>query len=384
MRQPGGRKAEASLPLTSAEGLSAVRAAVIFLAVVVAGVLVKIFQELLSPLVVAVFLSLLIDALARDLDSRFPNAPRLARGAAAGALIIAGFTGVTLLLVFQGPPFALQFAAIEPKLNQVLAQLTAMVGQPTVTVHELFKSADPTRLLESLFQAGGGAVRFAVFTMIFLGFIFASKAAFSKKLDKLYDTPQHRIQAERVFVSIEEAVENYVRLVTIKALLIALVAYAIMFLMHINYAPFVAFLVFLSAFVPIVGAFAGAFIPALVALAQFGDLTDPLIVIALLGSAVFVIDNILMPKWQGDDLNIDPLLVLISLGFWGLLLGAPGGLLSTPLTVMVMAVTAEFRGTRWLAILISKDGEPLKEILEENGIEPKPKPRKTRRPALSA
>jgi len=81
-----------------------------------------------------------------------------------------------------------------------------------------------------------------------------------------------------------------------------------------------------------------------------------------LGGAVFLIDNVLMPKLQGDELNIDPLLVLISIGFWGVMLGPPGALLSTPLSFMVMAVAAEFDGARWLAILISKDGQPLKEI----------------------
>jgi predicted PurR-regulated permease PerM len=69
-----------------------------------------------------------------------------------------------------------------------------------------------------------------------------------------------------------------------------------------------------------------------------------------------------MPKLQGDELNIDPLLVLVSIGVWGLLLGPTGALLSTPLTVTVMAVAAEFDGARWLAVLISRDGQPIKEV----------------------
>jgi predicted PurR-regulated permease PerM len=102
-------------------------------------------------------------------------------------------------------------------------------------------------------------------------------------------------------------------------------------------------------------------IPALVALAQFGDPGKAGLILGGLGVAVFLIDNVLMPKLQGDELNIDPLLVLVSIGFWGVMLGAPGALLSTPLTVTVMAIAAEFDGARWLAILISKDGRPIKE-----------------------
>ncbi len=35
-----------------------------------------------------------------------------------------------------------------------------------------------------------------------------------------------------------------------------------------------------------------------------------------------------------------------------------GAFLSTPLTVMAMAVFAEFKGTRPLAVLLSSDGKP--------------------------
>jgi predicted PurR-regulated permease PerM len=235
-----------------------------------------------------------------------------------------------------------------------------MVGQAPITVRELLRGADPERFLGPVFVATRGAVKFFGEVLLYLGFLFASRRAFSSKIDKLFDTRHHREQARRVFASIRNAVEHYVRLVTFKALLIAIVAWAVMMVLGVHFALFVAFLVFLSAFVPIVGAFAGALIPALVALAQFGDLGHPAMIIVGLGGGVFLIDNILMPKLQGDELNIDPLLVLVSLGFWGLMLDAPGVLLSTPLTVMVMAIAAEFNGARWLAVLISKDGDPLK------------------------
>jgi len=32
--------------------------------------------------------------------------------------------------------------------------------------------------------------------------------------------------------------------------------------------------------------------------------------------------------------------------------------LSTPLTVLVMAILAQFEGTHWIAILLSADGDP--------------------------
>jgi len=62
---------------------------------------------------------------------------------------------------------------------------------------------------------------------------------------------------------------------------------------------------------------------------------------------------------QGKSLNIDPIAVLLSLAFWGAIWGLPGMFLSTPLTVMAMIILAQFDGSRWIAILLSSDGEPL-------------------------
>ena len=143
--------------------------------------------------------------------------------------------------------------------------------------------------------------------------------------------------------------------------MIAAVAFGLMALMGIHDGLFIAFLVFLAAYVPIIGPIAGAIFPGLMALAQFDDPLRPVVLVAVLGATAFLIDNVLMPKLQGDELNIDPLLVLISIGFWGVILGAPGILLSTPLTVTVMAIAAEFQSTRWLAILLSRDGHPVPE-----------------------
>jgi len=337
------------------------RAAVIFLAVVVAGALIRVFHEIVAPLVVAIFLLLLIDAVARGLAHRFPQVPRLLRATLATGAILASFAAIIFLFVVQAPPFAHQLASVEPRLDELMAKTMMAIGQAPLTIEDVFAGDDIAKTLGQAFSAARAAVSFAGLVFIFLGFLVASRSAFSRKVDRLSDAPRHRDQSRRVFASIRNAVEQYVRLQTLKALLIALVAFAVLELLGVTAALFVAFLVFLAAFVPIIGAFAGAVFPALMALAQFGDFGRPALILLVLGVAVFVIDNVLMPKLQGDELNIDPLLVLISIGFWGLILGPPGVLLSTPLTVTVMAVAAEFEGARWLAILISKDGEPIKD-----------------------
>ena len=341
----------------SSAALRAIRNATVFLAVVVAMVLVRFFQSIVTPLVVAVFLLLLIEALARVLRQRLPNAPRWVRGGLAGGIILVTFVVIGVLFSIEAPPFAGTIRGMTPKLDALLANSLAMVGAPPMRLHQLLGGIEPAKLLAQIFTAARGLISYSVLVMIYFGCLLASRAAFGRKLDILYQGDDQRLSAGRVAQSVRDAVERYVRLQTLKAFLVTLVAWGLMALMGVHDALFVAFVVFLAAYVPIVGPTIGAAFPALAAFAQFDDPLRPGVLLAVVGGAAFLIDNVLMPKLASDELNIDPLLVLISIGFWGSILGAPGVLLSTPLTVTLMAVAAEFENTRWLAVLLSRDGQ---------------------------
>ncbi|CAN0496833.1 unnamed protein product, partial [Scytosiphon promiscuus] len=58
------------------------------------------------------------------------------------------------------------------------------------------------------------------------------------------------------------------------------------------------------------------------------------------------------------SLNLSALVVLLSLAIWGAIWGIPGMFLSAPLTVLMMIFFAQSSSTRWIAILLSADGNP--------------------------
>ncbi len=70
------------------------------------------------------------------------------------------------------------------------------------------------------------------------------------------------------------------------------------------------------------------------------------------------VGNVVQPRMQGRSLNMDPIVLLLALAFWTVLWGLPGAFLSTPLTTVMMVVLAQFDGTRWIAVLLSADGDP--------------------------
>jgi len=72
----------------------------------------------------------------------------------------------------------------------------------------------------------------------------------------------------------------------------------------------------------------------------------------------FVIGNVLAPRMTGKSLNLSPLVVLLALAIWGSIWGITGAFLAAPLTVMIMISLAQFKPSRWIAILLSADGQP--------------------------
>jgi AI-2 transport protein TqsA len=343
--------------LSHAANSTALRNAGVFVAVVVAGFTINYLREILTPLVVAVFLLLLIDGFSQSVERRLPTCPEWLRSTLGVGLTLAGFTVIVVICARYGRVFASQVAVLEPKLDDLLAGICVTFQIPVLSVGDLLRGVPTGSTVSLVFREVRGGLSEAVLVIIYLGFLLASRQAFGRKSSKLFGTLEGRANAERVFNRVRRASERYIGLQTLKAALVAAVAFAAMSAVGLSNALSIAFMLFLLAYVPIVGGLVGVSIPVLIALAQFDSPVRPLLLLVLLGGSMFALENVLMPKLQSESLNIDPVFVLLSLGFWGAILGLPGALLSTPLTVVVMTIASEFEGARWLALILSKDGE---------------------------
>lgn len=357
VRTFGERRTSFVRALTRASGSVALRNAAVFVAIMLGIYAVKAFAEILTPLVIAIFLLLLVDGFSRFMKAQLPSWPGWLRSTVGVVLIVAGFSTVVGICVRYGTSFVTELLGMQGHVDKLLGQLSGrlQLDQPLTVGH--FFSGNMVDAAKSVFGAAGHVLAVAGLVIIILGFMLASRRAFGKKADRLFKTPEGREHASRIFVAVRNASEHYVGLQTIKATALALVGWAIMQAVGLPDAMFLAFLIFLASYVPIIGPLVAAVLPAIFGLAEFDTPVRAIILLALLSASIFLIDNIIMPKLQSDRLNLDPVVILLSLGFWGILLGAPGALLSTPLTVVVMAVASEFEGARWFALLLSKEGE---------------------------
>jgi AI-2 transport protein TqsA len=118
-----------------------------------------------------------------------------------------------------------------------------------------------------------------------------------------------------------------------------------------------ALLIFVLNYIPNIGSIVAVAFPALLALVQFETLGPFIILVISLTTIQLAIGSVLEPMLMGNTLNMSPLAIILGLAFWGTIWGIVGMFLSVPIMVMVMIVCAHVPSWRWMAILLSKDGQ---------------------------
>jgi len=369
------------------------RNSLVFIAVVAVGFALHWLQPIFTPLVLAIFLTFLIDGLARQIDTRLKFLPSWAPLPIALVLIILAFLGSVWLIADGIQGFTDQIVQFGRRIDGVIARLATVLNFEPVTVTELLRKLDIEKITSAaptLMRSVTGALSglgFTFFVLVYLGFLIASRDSFRRKIVVLFPEREDRKEAVHVFDRVRAGVEGYIWVQTVTGLMIAAGCWAVMAAVGLENALFWAFLIFLLSYIPIIGGAVAGLAPPLFALVQFDTYWQALVLFGVIQAWLFIIGNLVLPKMQADDQNIDPVVVLLSLAFWGAIWGVTGAFLSTPLTVMAMAIMAEFKGSRWIAVLLSGDGDPYPEDdppFEDNPPKPSPKAPGGRRPTAKA
>jgi predicted PurR-regulated permease PerM len=124
---------------------------------------------------------------------------------------------------------------------------------------------------------------------------------------------------------------------------------------------------FLLTFIPNIGVTVGSIAPSLFALIQFPTIWQAITIFVVIQVVATIVGNLIYPRLQAHTQNIDPVATLLSLAFWSWVWGLPGAFLAVPMTLMSMMVFAQFPSTRWVAAMLSNDGNPIFRGRREKG-----------------
>lgn len=160
---------------------------------------------------------------------------------------------------------------------------------------------------------------------------------------KLLDEFQHqRIlreqQLETTFKKITEQIQRYIIAKVGVNLAAGIITTIVLSFVGVDFPIVWGLFVFLFNFIPTIGSAAALVFPVLFTLVQFGSFGTVILVLALMAGIQTLAFNVAEPMILGKRLNLNPLLILLSVLVWGYIWGIVGMLLSVPLTAIIKII----------------------------------------------
>ena len=351
------------------------RNALVLIAVVTTAAALVWLSDILTPLAMAIFLMIVIDGVKRTIDEKTPLPHRWA-GIASLVVVLLIFAGSIAIIIYGASGFFGEASGVAtnigPRIDQILRDGSNLVGvQQPPTLQTLINGIDVRGYLTTIAFQAQGVASGAFFVIVYLGFLLASQGGFKRKLIAMFPERLQRSEAMEVFQRVRGGVEGYIWVQSVTGAIICLFAWILMKAVGLQNAEFWTFVIFVVGFIPVLGGAIGGLAPPLFALVQFQTYWQAIVLLVGLQTVLFVVGNMIQPRMQGENQNIDPVAVLLSLALFGKMWGVVGMFLSTPLAVMAMAILAEFKGSMWMAILLSGDGAPYADEEEKEAAEKK-------------
>jgi len=222
----------------------------------------------------------------------------------------------------------------------------------TIVREQILWNLDITLIVSSTASAITAIVKNAGIIFFFTLFILLESTSFRSKLSLI--TGGDKSTFFRVFGQVQDDMKSYFKIKTITSIWVSIMSAIIMFFFWLDFFIFWAFIIFLLNYIPSVWSIIAVSFPVIFSLIQFESLYITTIFLILMVAIQVLVWNIIEPRLMWNKLNLSPLVIIISLIFWGTIWGPIGMLLSVPIMVMVNIVLAHIELTRPIAILLSE------------------------------
>ena len=318
-------------------------------------------RDYLVPIAVAIFVYLLINALAGSLRRIPVIGPVLPGWLARLFSIIALFALITVSVriivsnvseLGNGVPQGQ--SVLLPKFESALSKLGIDLR---LTAQDVLDRLAVDQLIGWALRLAQGLISDVALVFLYVLFLLIDERFYDQKLRALFPDPDHRHDLERSIHRIGNEVRLYLWLMTLVSLGVALMTFIACRATGVSGAGFWAFLAFALNFVPTIGSIMAVVLPALYGLLILDDPTQLAILITTLSATQFVAGEIVLPRLMGSKLNLSSFVILLTLVVWGALWGPAGMFMAIPITVSLVLIAARFDSTRPIAIVLSKDGK---------------------------
>ena len=344
--------APAPAPSGAAAGARAVlRTVLVVVAVVLTLYLIYLLRRPLTWIFVAGFIAI---ALAGPVNFL---ARRMRRGLAVALVYLGLIVTPFLLLGILVPPIVTQANRLVNNLPDYARDVTDFVRRND-TLRHLQEDYDVTGKLQQqaekltgkigdaagvLSDIGLGVVNsiFSTVTILVLSIFLMSAGPRWLERWAARHEPERAEWWRRLFARIGNAVGNYVAGALLQATVAGVTSWLVLIVLGVPYALPLAVIVFVLDLVPLVGATLGAILVGIVTL--FSDFPIDTIVWTIWAVVYQQIENsVIQPRIQARAVQLEPLIVLISVLFGSTLFGVMGALLAIPVAAAIQITLREY------------------------------------------
>jgi len=312
----------------------------------------RIGYPVLMPAIAAMFIIATAWPVKNWLDARMPTALSYIGTV---ALLMAMFLGFFVLVYYATAQVAAHFYDHQDEFRALYNEYTGWAhdhGLPVLQGSSGF---------ERLLGIARSLIADIYSTLSYLGLIAVVVIMGLPEVPALGRRFRHQFDADSTHelyntsINIADNFRSYVTMTVISSLITGVASTVWALAVGLDLALIWGVLNFLLNFVPVVGNILGILPPTLYALIQYDSWVMPAVVFVGFALMQLVISNFVYPMLQSRGVSIPPVMIILSLLFWGWLWGFAGALLAVPLTVAIIIVCRHFKSTEKIAYLLTKD-----------------------------
>lgn len=246
----------------------------------------------------------------------------------------------------------------QTKVSMIITQIFQYLSIPEPTsISQILTKIDLQYVFTLVISWFTSIFSSAWIILFYVLFILLEYRYFKEKLNLMIWNSANKKHVFEIIDKIKRDIKSYFVIKTIVSFITATLSYIIMKSFWLDFAIFWALLVFILNFIPSVWSIIAVTFPALFSLVQFDSYYTFLFLTSLLVSVQVLMWNIIEPKFMWNKLNLSPLVIILSLWFWGTIWWIVGMLLSVPIMVIINIILAKIPATRSIAILLSEKWE---------------------------
>lgn len=251
-------------------------------------------------------------------------------GAAVGTFVVMEGSEIVQQLPTKGLENAVDnpVSAVDDKVDMNLVKYDNQIQQGLSKISEKLFSFIPETIINL-----NRVLIFLITCPVYIFFMLLSRKSI---IDFYYSSfsDHNQTKAKEIVVETQNSYSSYLRGLALVMIIVAVLTSVGLFALGIEYALFLGLLSGLLTIVPYLGVIVSATLPIIIALLTKDSIWYSVGVIIIFALVQFLEGNFITPKIMGNQVDINPLAVILGI----VILGALGGIVGMILTIPLLAL----------------------------------------------